>query len=279
LPVKSKRATRKTALITGGSRGIGRGIAMALANEGYDLAISHWNDRDNAEQAATTIQERFGRRCYVFEGNLEQPSASFQLAEAAIEALGSIDVLINNAGVTLFSDIVLMDVQDIDRLFALDFRAPLLLMQSIGKHMMERGIPGSIVNITSTRAERAYPRDGVYGGMKAALARATQSIALEFAPYDIRVNCVAPGAIETDGARAAYYEKLSRNIPLGRSGTPADIGQAVVWLASGRSSYVTGTTVRVDGGLILPGMPEEMDGEGNIIWHRPALTKPNKEGE
>jgi glucose 1-dehydrogenase len=274
-----KEKLRKTALVTGGSRGIGRGIAMALAEDGFDLAISHWNDHDNAQQATTIIQEQFGCRCYVFDGNLEQPAVPFQLAEAAIEALGSVDVLVNNAGVTLFQEFVSMGVQDIDRLFALDFRAPLLLMQTIGKHMMECSIPGSIVNITSIRAERAYPKDGVYGGIKAALARATQSIALEYAAYGIRVNCIAPGAIETNDARAAYYEKLGRNIPLNRPGTPADIGRAVAWLASEQSSYITGTTVRVDGGLILPGMPEEMDAEGNIIWSRPTSTKRTQGGE
>lgn len=261
----SDNAGRK-ALVTGGSRGIGRGIALALAERGYDIAIGHWHDEDNAMETAAALRSSYGRRCEVFEANLEEEREPARLAEDVISAFGRIDVLVNNAGITIFQPITELDLGQMNRLIGLDFRAPLLLMQAFGKHMVEQGIRGSIVNITSTRSERAYPGDAVYGGVKAALARAAASAALDLSPYGIRVNCVAPGAIMTNDQRAEYYLSFGARIPLSRAGTPSDIGSAVAWLASEEASYVTGTTLRVDGGLIVPGMPESADGAG---WGKP----------
>jgi len=259
--------TGKTALVTGGSRGIGRGIALAMAERGYDLAISHWQDGDNAEAASYIIRERFGRKCFVLESNLAEEDTPGRLADDAAAALGRIDVLVNNAGITRFSPITRMELSEINELLHLDFRAPVLLMRSVASQMIRRSIRGNIINITSTRSFRAYPTDAVYGGVKAALARATESIALELSTYGIRVNCIAPGAIQTTDERAAYYKELGVKIPLSRPGTPEDIGKAAVWLASEEASYVTGTTIRVDGGLILPGMPESV-GDHNSGWGR-----------
>ena len=141
-----------------------------------------------------------------------------------------------------------------------------LPMQAAATQMVRAKISGSIINITSTRAERAYPCDAVYGGVKAALNRASQSAALDLAPYGIRVNCVAPGAIAVRSKEylqklsiipVDFWDELGTRIPLGRSGTPEDIANAVAFLASDQASYITGEILRVDGGLILPGMPEQ----------------------
>jgi glucose 1-dehydrogenase len=261
-----KPAIGKKALVTGGSRGIGRGIAYALAAEGYDLAISHWNDHMHAHQAQEHIASTYGRGCSVFHGNLEEEAEPALLVDEAVKALGRIDLLVNNAGITIFNDILEMDIEHMNRLLHLNLRAPLLMMRYVGLHMAETGNKGNIINITSTRAERAYPSDAVYGGVKAALTRATQSIALEYSVYGIRVNCIAPGAISTTEERADYFRELGRKIPLGRPGFPEDIGQAVVWLASDHASYMTGSTIRLDGGLILPGMPETVSVEGDKGW-------------
>jgi glucose 1-dehydrogenase len=107
--------------------------------------------------------------------------------------------------------------------------------------------------------------------MKAALARATETMALEFGPYGIRINCVAPGAIDSRGTKTEFYKNLGSKIPLGREGKPEDVAQAVAWLCSGEASYITGTTLRVDGGLILPGMPEDVSPEAGYGWGR--ITK------
>ncbi|MDF2713973.1 MAG: 3-ketoacyl-ACP reductase [Paenibacillus sp.] len=248
---------RKKAVVTGGSRGIGRGIVLALAAQEYDVAICHLNDIDHASETVRMVKERYGRDCFVMEGDLATEDFPSRFAEFAIRSLGRVDVLVNNAGMNIPNDLTAANSESIDRQLHLNFRAPLLLMRDVGLHMMEMSTKGVIINITSSRGERAYPGDGVYGGAKAALARASQSAALELAAYGIRVNCIAPGITRISEAIRSFYDGVEKKVPLGRVGTPEDIGDAVAWLVSGRSSYVTGITLRVDGGLILPGMPED----------------------
>ncbi|MFC5648802.1 SDR family NAD(P)-dependent oxidoreductase [Paenibacillus solisilvae] len=254
----------RTALVTGASTGIGRGIALALASRGYDLAIGHYDEPAEAGEVAERIKLDYGRACHVFQGDLAEPHMPGKLAAFAVEALGDVDVLVNNAGLVRFKAITELDAAEMDRVYSINFRAPMLTMQAISKHMVERRLKGAIINITSSRAERAYPSDAVYGGLKAALMRAAQSIALDLAPHGIRVNCVAPGAtaVRGDPRSLAGYKVLGGKIPLSRIGTPEDIASAVAWLAAEEASYITGTTIRVDGGLILPGMPESSGGAG-----------------
>jgi glucose 1-dehydrogenase len=253
---------RKTAIVTGASRGIGRGIALALAERGYDLFITHLNEKAEAEAVARTITDVHGRRCEVMQGDLSLEPIPQETVERAVQAYGHVDALVNNAGVTLLEKITELNVEKMNYLMQLNYRAPMLMIRHAARHMIEQGIKGGIVSITSSRAERAYPLDSVYGGMKAALVRSIQSIALELAPHGIRVNTVGPGAIEVREDAQAFYEQLGGKIPLGRTGLPSDIGSAVAWLLSEEASYITGVNLRVDGGLILPGMPERSDTSG-----------------
>jgi len=257
--MEGNASARQTALVTGASLGIGRGIAYALAESGYNLVITHLNEPEDAERVARDVIARFGVTCTVLQSDLAMADAPERLAERAILAAGRIDVLVNNAGVTILSRIVDMEAEKLDYLLTLNLRSPLLLMKAIGRHMKERGVRGRIVNIASTRGERAYPLDAVYGATKAGLIRATQSIALELSTHGIRVNCIAPGAIRVRDVHGEAYERLGRSIPLERLGRPDDIGKAVAWLVSENASYITGATLRIDGGLILPGMPETGD--------------------
>jgi NAD(P)-dependent dehydrogenase (short-subunit alcohol dehydrogenase family) len=245
----------KTALVTGGSRGIGRGIAFELAKAGYDLTIGHWEDDVNAAATAERIRAEWGRRCLIAPGDLADPATPAAIVGAALKEMGRIDVLVNNAGICKFRSVTELSLEETDRLIQVNFRAPLLMMKEVSRHMREAGIRGSILNVTSSRAERAYPGDAVYGGLKAALKRASESAALDLAQYGIRVNCIAPGAtlLRED---VSPSEGLGRRIPLGRMGKPEDMGHIAVWLSSDQASYITGITVRADGGLILPGMPE-----------------------
>jgi glucose 1-dehydrogenase len=192
--------------------------------------------------------------------------------EKCIKEMGHIDVIVNNAGQTLIGHILDMKLDAINSLLNLDFRSYVLMIQLVARHMRDKGIRGSIINITSTRADRAYCCDGVYGGLKAALSRATQSFALDLGSFGIRINCVSPGAIPPpeaveDKRMKIQYEDWAQRIPLKRLGTPEDIGDAVAWLASDKSSYITGQTLNVDGGLILPGMPE-------VDWGEPPKYRP-----
>ncbi|PYI55549.1 SDR family NAD(P)-dependent oxidoreductase [Paenibacillus flagellatus] len=274
----SESGSGRTALVTGGAVGIGKGIALALASRGYDLAISHFAEDAQSRVLADTVASRFGRRCRVYQSDLTDAEAPALLVERAIREMGRLDVLVNNAGLTAIGSVTELDAAELDHLVHLNFRAPLLAIRAAANHMIDRRIRGSIVNITSTRAERAYPGDSLYGATKAALTRASQSAALDLAPYGIRVNCVAPGAIASrEGAGAEkHYEALGRKIPLSRTGTTADIGEAVAWLVSEQASYVTGTTLKVDGGLILPGMPEDVSPEAGYGWGKPPAELDRK---
>lgn len=264
----------RVAVVTGASRGIGKGVAIALAGHGYDIGFSYCSAQGEAVQLQRRIQEEFGRRCEIWRADLRETGAGPAFVEAAADRLGGLDVLVNNAGATRFESILELTQQGVDDLINLDLKNYLFCTQAAARVMVRNGTRGSIIQITSSRAERAYPGDGIYGGVKAAVTRASQSAALDLAPYGIRVNCVAPGAIAVRSREELaelakhkavpvdFWDKLGRRIPLERVGTPEDVGNAVAFLASPEAAYITGVTLRVDGGLILPGMPESGSGSG-----------------
>jgi glucose 1-dehydrogenase len=258
--------TSKKALVTGASRGIGKGIALVLAEQGYDLAITYRSGKEEAEEVAHIIEKEHGRKCFTLYAELSDEETAKDLVGKAVEALGSLDLLVNNAGLTIRSKLAEMDVEDINYLLNLNFRTPILTMRAAARYMMDHKIQGNMINIASTRGLRAYPDDAIYGGTKAALIRATESVALECSTHGIRVNCIAPGATRVRDGNEEFHQKLGNKIPLKRFGTPTDIGQAVAWLASDQASYITGETIKIDGGLILPGMPEDVRPEAGYGW-------------
>jgi len=257
----------KKAIVTGGSKGIGQGIVKKLASAGYDVVFSYGRHAEDAQALCQQMRSDYGVRCDCFQAALDVPGNGKRFFEQAVETLGGCDLLVNNAGVTIMQNILEITEEKMDYMINLNFRNYLIMMREAAHYMAEHGIRGSIVNITSSRGQRAYPGDAIYGGIKAGLNRAIESIALDLAPYGIRVNNVAPGAIRIrteaeirkefgDKVPVTFWDELGKRIPLERSGTPADIANAVAFLASEDASYITGVTVRVDGGLILPGMPE-----------------------
>jgi NAD(P)-dependent dehydrogenase (short-subunit alcohol dehydrogenase family) len=270
----------KCAFVTGGSRGIGKGIALVLAEQGYDVAITYATAADEAMDTKASV-EALGRRCFVYQAELQLPDVPERVTRQAIADLGHLDALVNNAGVTKHNSLFTTEVELMDFVYGLDFRAPILCAKQAALHMRENGIRGSIINITSTRGFRSYPEDALYGAAKAGLTRATESMALELAPYGIRMNCVAPGAtrvrgdMSEEGLRSSYASK----IPLGRFGTPRENGYAVAWLCSEQAAYITGTTLKIDGGLILPGMPEDPSPEAGYGWNRMRMKQPPAEAK
>ncbi|MDR0400994.1 MAG: SDR family oxidoreductase [Treponema sp.] len=271
----------KKAIVTGASRGIGRGIALKLAERGYDIAFNYASQEGDAAKTAEEI-EKLGRRACYFQASLEREGAGVELFNRCVGQLGGLSLLVNNAGVTRFQSLLDLTEEQMDFLINLDFKNYLIMGREAARYMIKTGVRGGIINITSSRGERAYPGDGVYGGMKAGLNRAIQSFALDLAPYGIRINNIAPGAIRVRGAeeralpesKADFWDELGRDIPLERSGLPEDIGAAAAFLASDEASYITGVTLRVDGGLILPGMPEIKEEDGRRWGCRPAQWKP-----
>lgn len=276
----------KKVIITGGEQGIGKGIVKALASEGMDVAFSYYAD----STATRKLEEEFADKGVTVQGiyaDLSKPEGAHQFFESAIEAIGGVDVLINNAGQSIPEALYDLKEESIDYILNLDLRTYLILMRDAAKYMKDHGVKGSIINISSSRGERAYPRAGVYELVKGGLNQAIQCFALDMAPFGIRVNNVAPGAIRirtkeeleeikdpqpmdyywresyaSEGVKTDMWDELGPCIPLGRSGLPEDIANAVMYLISDKASYITGITLRVDGGLILPGMPED----GKTSW-------------
>jgi len=266
----------KKAIITGASRGIGKGIAIELAARGYDVVFSYNSAPMEAEKVEKELSEKYGVFCKCFQASMEKEGDGLEFFHKAVGELGGVDVFVNNAGVTRFENILDMTPDVLELLINLDLKNYIWMMHAAAKYMYEHGVKGSIINITSSRSERAYPGDGIYGGCKAALNRAIQSFALDVAPYGIRINNVAPGATQVRQKDEVplekkdilgVYENLGKRVPLGRMGIPADIAKAVAFLISEEASYITGITLRVDGGLILPGMPEVVSPEDiNNPW-------------
>lgn len=275
----------KKAIVTGASRGIGKGIAMCLAAEGYDLAISYASKKEEAEKVAEQIRETYHTQCLIYQASLQEKGAGKALFDQAVSDLGGLDLLVNNAGLTIFESLQEIKEETLDLLINLDFKNYILMMREAANYMIASGTKGNIINITSSRGEQSYPEDGLYGGLKAGLNRAICSFALDVSQYGIRINNVAPGAIRIrtreelieggNVAMADFWDELGNRIALGRSGLPEDIGHAVAFLASDKASYITGTTLRVDGGLILPGMPE-MITEGLKPGEWRSVAKPVK---
>lgn len=248
----------KCAMVTGGSGNIGGGIAVVLAEHGYDLAITYAGNREGAERTRQAV-EAAGRRCFVYQASLEKPEIPAQVIARAHRNLGRLDLMVCNAGRDGRNSVLTATAEDFDRLYAANFRAYCLCAGAAARHMVKDGIPGSIIMISSTRGEQAYPDDFIYGGLKAAVNRACRSMALDLSKYNIRVNCVSPGATWPEGAPNRDSPFVRESIPLHRVGSARENGEAVAFLASDAASYITGVTLRVDGGLILPGMMERSE--------------------
>lgn len=265
----------KKAFVTGGSRGIGMGIVKELAQRGYDVAFTYRSRRAEAEAFVTELEQQ-GIKAYCLQASLEIPGEGKRVFAEAVEYLGGLDLLVNNAGVTIFESILDLTDENMDFMINLDFRNYFIMMREASRYMIHHGIKGNILNITSTRGSRSYPGDCIYGGLKAGLNRAIGSVALDLAPYGIRVNNVAPGAtqIRTNAELGAAegepcWNDLGEALPLERLGQPSDIAKTIAFLASEDAGYITGQTIQVDGGLILAGMPEVRDEFGRFAdWGR-----------
>ena len=268
------------AIITGGSRGIGSGIAYKLAAEGYDVAFSYNSAEEEAKAVAQKIRDTYGTRCFYYQASLQDRGVPKKFFDAAMADLGGLDLLVCNAGISRGGSVMELTDEFLELMINLDYKSYLLMASYAAQYMVDHDVKGNIIFITSTHGERAYAFDVVYGSLKAGLNRSVQSLACELGNYGIRVNAVAPGYTRVRDNKSVdpnfnvngmtydeLREKTGGMIPLAREGTPADIGDAVVFLASEDAKYITGITVKVDGGLILPGMPESKDPAYNKrIW-------------
>ena len=247
---------KKVALVTGASSGIGMGIALELADKGYDIAFSYRNNEEGARSVKAQIEEK-GAACRMYRVNMEDGHAVVALVDGAHADFGRIDAVVCNAARDRRFSILNATPEDLSYMTAQLYSGQMLCAGAAARHMIKDGIQGGIVFITSIHGHMPTTTDFCYGGMKAAIERSCKSLALELSPYRIRANCVAPGAINVrhrDDSQLKYpYAEM---VPLGRWGVEADIAHAAAFLLSDEAFYITGETLRVDGGFALPGLPE-----------------------
>jgi NAD(P)-dependent dehydrogenase (short-subunit alcohol dehydrogenase family) len=235
----------KRALVTGGTSGIGRATAEALAREGAYVLISGRNEVRGAEVVAAI--EGAGGEAEFVRADLDKADDVRALAARAAD----VDVLVNNAGVFPAGSTHELPESAFDEAFAVNVKAPFLLTAAIAPRMADRG-SGSIVNVTTMVAEFGMPGLSVYGASKAAAALLTKAWAAEYGPRGVRVNAVSPGPTATPGTEAmgGGFDAIVSTIPLGRAAAPEEIAEAIVFLASDRASYLNGAVVPVDGGRV-----------------------------
>lgn len=239
-------------LITGASRGIGRGIALAFAREGDHVVINYRADRRGAEETQRSVEEVGGRATLV-QADVSRPDDTRRMVEQVESEIGPIAVLVNNAAA--FDRSYFLDVSEdaFDRSFGVNVRGMFFLSQAVARHMIERK-SGVIVNVSSILAQEAVPYRTVYCATKGAVESLTKAMAMDLAEHGIRVNAVAPGFIDTQTLRSGvpggdFIRRIEFYTPLGRLGRPAEIADAVVFLASKRATFITGQVLNVDGGI------------------------------
>jgi len=240
--------TGMTALVTGASGGIGSAIAQALARQGARVALS--GTREDALKATGAL---IGDSCAILPCNLSDPVAVDALVPQAIEALGSLDILINNAGVTRDNLVMRMKDDEWDQVIRVNLEAAFRLIRAASKPMMKARF-GRIISITSVVGATGNPGQANYAASKAGLVGMSKALAQELASRNITVNCVAPGFISsamTDVLPDAQKEALVGRIPAGKLGDGSDVAAAVAYLASREAGYVTGQTVHVNGGMAM----------------------------
>ncbi|MBV9551379.1 MAG: glucose 1-dehydrogenase [Alphaproteobacteria bacterium] len=244
----------KVALVTGAQQGIGRGIALAFAEAGADVALN-WLDDEAAARAVAAAVAGHNRRAIAIQADMAQLGDVRDMVAAVVAELGAIDILVNNAGVFPRVDFLDMNERDWDFVHDVNLKGAVFCAQAAARAMVAAGRPGSIVNITSGAAFRGSPRGVHYVASKGGVVSMTRQMALELAPHRIRVNAIAPGLTDTAQPRYGSSEDeiaaMAAANPLGRIAQPEDIAQAALFLASDAAAFVTGHILHVNGGSYL----------------------------
>ena len=244
---------RKTALVTGASKGIGRGIAIGLAKSGFDVAVNFNADASGADQTVAAIKSA-GREAFAVQADVGYSDQVAEMFGIVSERFQRLDVLVNNAGVQTWSSLMDLGEDDWDRVIRTNLKGCFLCTKQAATAMGDSG--GSIINIGSGANKRPFPNLVDYGASKGGIERLTRSAAVELGPQGIRVNCVAPGAIEIERTKEEspeYAETWGPITPLRRVGNVSDVADAVCFLASDSAAFITAQTLYVDGGLFTQG--------------------------
>ena len=247
--------SERVALVTGGSRGIGKSIVVALATAGAKVAFIYQSNKEAADALVAELTGQ-GREVYAIQANVANKAEADAAIENVVAKWGRLDILVNNAGIIRDKLVLAMSAEEWNEVINTNLTSVFNFCQAAIRPMMGNRF-GRIVNMSSVAADYSNPGQANYAASKAGIEGFSRCLATEYAKRGITVNCVAPGFIETDMTIAvvnAAGDKIKNSIPVKRLGKPEDIANAVLFLASNESSYITGQTIKVDGGLTLGGM-------------------------
>lgn len=247
----SKRLEGKTVIVTGGTSGIGEAVTRLFATEGAKLVLV----AQRPELGRKLVAELGSEKAVFLSANIAHPDTAKRAVNLALETFGGVDILVNNAAMDFVSEILDTKLEDVRKVIDINFIGAFLMLQECALAMKDRG--GSIVNVTSRNASVGVPTMGVYGAAKSALLGLTRTAAIEFAPFNIRVNAVAPGLTDTplirkwiqeQSAPTSFEESVVSNIPQRRMARPEEVAKTIMFLASDDASHITGASLAVDGG-------------------------------
>ncbi|MCD9022580.1 SDR family oxidoreductase [Cohnella silvisoli] len=240
----------KVALVTGASRGIGREIAEDLARSGAKVIVNYASSPDKAEEVVKGIKQQ-GGEALAIQADISKVEEVEMLFQKTLEAFGQVDILVNNAGIMITKPIGAMTEEDFDKQFAINVKGTYFAIQQAAKHMSENG---RIINFSTSVNGQMFPTYSAYAGTKGAVEQITRQLAKELGPKGITINAVAPGPVNTELFTAGKSEEQIKAIgnknSFGRLGEPDDISNVVLFLAGSESQWVTGQTIRVNGGFI-----------------------------
>ena len=243
---------RKTVLVTGASRGIGKEVALKYAENGYDVIINYVSDKTDVKALENEFKEK-GAECLILKADVSNQDEVQKLVDGAIAKFGKIDVLVNNAGITKDNLLMRMSEEEFDKVIEINLKGTFLVTKAVTKYMMKKRT-GSIINLSSVVGVAGNAGQCNYSASKAGIIGFTKSVAKELASRNIRANAVAPGFIETDMTSVLpdnVKEAIHNQIPLKRMGSAKEVAELIYFLGSEKSSYITGQVINIDGGMVM----------------------------
>ena len=242
---------RKVALVTGGAKGIGKQIALALAKEGYDIALNYRSAPEAARELCAKLAAT-GAVAEAFYADMSRLSDIQEMIDRVYGVFGTLDLLVNNAGVS--SEVYFLDAveADFDSVTGVDWKGLYFCSQFAARRMIAQGTKGVIINVTSNQVEGCWPRATIYAPSKAAVTKFTKNAAMELIPHGIRMAAIAPGYTDVGWEPGDIRLEAAGRLPLKRFATTEEIAQGVVYLASDKADYIVGSTLTIDGGATLP---------------------------
>ena len=242
----------KTVFVTGGSRGIGKEVALKFAENGYNVVINYVSSKTDVEALRSEFEDK-GVKTLIMQADVTDKTAIEELVKKAIEEFGAIDVLVNNAGITRDNLLMRMSEEEFDKVIEVNLKGTYIVTKAVTKYMMKKR-KGSIINLSSVVGVAGNAGQCNYAASKAGIIGFTKSVAKELASRNIRANAVAPGFIETDMTAVLsdeVKENIHNQIPLKRMGTANEVANLIYFLGSDESAYITGQVINVDGGMVM----------------------------